>query len=197
MLQRIRVARGGSSFQPELAQLGFPITRAEGKALTTTPGGAEIYDDGMIDLLLREDGGIRLICGRGTGFHTPQTFPRTDPIPVVFPDLVSELTQSLVALAGQIGDQHAAYQGQWQIGIRMDRLRGTQPWNKVQNPMTWPATPTTGTTTSASPRQRPNSSSTPLQTSPTRSSRPSYAAWAPPARPQDNFTQDRTKAHSS
>ena len=54
---------------------------------------------------------------------------------------MSELTRSLVALAGQIGDQHAAYQGQWQIGIRMDRLRGTQPWNKVQNPMTWPGHP--------------------------------------------------------
>ena len=75
VLQQIRVARGGSSFQPELAQLGFPITRAEGKALTTTPGGAEIYDDGMIDLLLREDGGIRLICGRGTGFHTHRRSP--------------------------------------------------------------------------------------------------------------------------
>jgi hypothetical protein len=54
-------------------------------------------------------------------------------MPVVFPALVLGLAHSFVTFAGQVAERYAAYQGQWQLGIRMDRLRGVQAWDKVQN----------------------------------------------------------------
>jgi DNA-binding transcriptional LysR family regulator len=33
----------------------------------------------------------------------------------------------VAALAGRLADEHGAYQGQWHLGIRMDRLRGAVP----------------------------------------------------------------------
>lgn len=140
LLQRARAARGGPSFDPDLAHLGFAVTRAEGKAFTTARG-RDMYESGLLDLLIREDGGTRLICGRGTDSFQARTFPPREPVPVVFPDLVLGLAHTFAAFTGLISDQHAAYQGQWQLGIRMDRLRGTQSWNKARDLMSWPGHP--------------------------------------------------------
>jgi hypothetical protein len=132
----IRAARGGTAFEPDLVNLPHQFTRADGHAFTTVSHEYETYESTMIDLLVREDGGIRLICGRGTDLWRPQGFPEGEPVPVVFPALVLGLTHSFVAFAGQLADQHAAYQGQWQLGIRMDRLRGARAWDKMQNLLT-------------------------------------------------------------
>jgi hypothetical protein len=62
---------------------------------------------------------------------------------VVIPDLVLGLAQSFVAFAGQLGDEHAACQGQWRLGIRMDRLRGVLPIDKLVRPGNPPGHPYT------------------------------------------------------
>lgn len=41
--------------------------------------------------------------------------------------LVLGLTHCVAALAGHLADEYAVYQGQWQLGVRMDRLRGAVP----------------------------------------------------------------------
>lgn len=140
MLQQIRITRGGS-IDPDLAGLNFLASRAEGKAFTNTPTGRDPYEHDMIDLVLHESGEIRLTCGAGVVSHKPNTFPEREPVPVVFTDRVLGMAQSFAAFAGQIGDQHAAYQGQWQFGIRMDRLRGSLPWSIARNPMNLPGHP--------------------------------------------------------
>lgn len=132
-LLQIRDARGGSSFEPDLKTPPHRITRAEGHAFTTVSQDYAPYENSMIDLLVREDGGIDLTCGRGTDIYRPNTFPESDPIKVVIPALVLGLTHSFVAFTGQLADQHAAYQGQWHLAIRMDRLRGARASDKVQD----------------------------------------------------------------
>jgi hypothetical protein len=143
MLHHIRMARGDADFAPDLHRLPNQITRAEGHAFTTVNHQDRPYEDTMLDLLIREDGGIRLTCGRGTDFWHKQTFPEREPTRAVIPMLVLGVTQSFAAFAGQLADQHAAYQGQWKLGIRMDRLRGSQPLDTVQNPFEWPGHPYT------------------------------------------------------
>ena len=54
-------------------------------------------------------------------------FPLGEPQAAVFPVIVLGLAYSVVAFAGQLADQQMAYQGQWRLGIRMDRLRGVVP----------------------------------------------------------------------
>jgi hypothetical protein len=88
MLHQIRTARSGSSFEPDLLQMPNRITRAEGHAFTTVSHEYAPYESTMIDLLVREDGGIRLTCGRGTDFMHRQTVPESEPIPIVIPALV-------------------------------------------------------------------------------------------------------------
>lgn len=135
MLAQIRTTRGGSGFAPDLQDLQHRITRAEGRAFTTFSH-EYLYEKSMLDLLVREDGGIRLTCGRGT--EPRQGFSESGPLsPIVIPALVLGLAQSFLAFAGQIGDQHAAYQGQWRLGIRMDRLHGAQASDKAQDLLNW------------------------------------------------------------
>lgn len=143
MLHQIRIARSGSSFEPDLVSLPNRITRADGHAFTTVSPEYDAHEDSMIDLLVREDGGIRLTCGRGTDLFRPQTYPESEPVRVVFPSLVLGLAHSLIAFAGQLADQHAAYQGQWQLGIRMNRLRGVLAWETARDLMRRPGHPYT------------------------------------------------------
>ena len=56
--------------------------------------------------------------------------------------LVLGLTHSVAALAGRFAD-HAGYQGQWQLGIRLDRLRAAVPLDHLQDPLHRPGNPYT------------------------------------------------------
>ncbi len=90
----------------------------------------------LLDLVIREDGGIRLTCGRGTDAFPRTGFPPSDrPAMVIIAMLVLGLTHSVAALAGRLVDEYAAYQGQWRLGIRMDRLRGAVPLDLLQDPL--------------------------------------------------------------
>ena len=121
--------RGRPGFEPDVHQLHQQATRAEGLALATY--GVEDgprYEPGLVELTIREDGGIRLVCGRGTDAWPRPGFLATDEPPMaVIPMLVLGLTHAVAALAGRLADEHASYQGQWRLGLRMDRLRGAVP----------------------------------------------------------------------
>jgi len=74
-------------------------------------------------------------CTRGV-------FPAPDRPPVaVIPVLVLGLTHSVAALAGRLAATHTGYQGQWQLGMRMDRLRGTVALDFLQDLRSWPGNP--------------------------------------------------------
>jgi hypothetical protein len=79
-----------------------------------------------LDVVVREDGGVRLTCGQGTYEYRAYAWQEEAPM-MVHPGLVLHLTFVVAALAGRLGDQYAAYQGQWQIGLLLDRLRGVLP----------------------------------------------------------------------
>lgn len=130
------------AFEPQLQQLPWASPRAEGQVFTTVTGD-RIYEPGMLDLLVREDGGIRLICGRGTDFGPGQVFADSRPPRALIAVVVLGLTQAFVALAGRLSDQYAAYQGQWQLGVRIDRLRGVVPMDKLVGPGNPPGHPYT------------------------------------------------------
>jgi hypothetical protein len=131
--------RGGNTtgFDPDLHRLYDRVARAEGLALTSYsaeegPG----REQTLLELVIREDGGIRLTCGRGTDAFPRPGFPSSDrPAMFVIAMLVLGLTHSVAALAGRLGDEYAAYQGQWRLGIRMDRLRGVVPLDLLQDPL--------------------------------------------------------------
>jgi hypothetical protein len=85
--------------------------------------------------VIREDGGISLTCGKGTATLRGAT--------TVIVMLVLGLTYSVAALAGRLADEHAGYQGQWRLGVRMDRLRGAVPLDTLQDALRKPGSPYT------------------------------------------------------
>jgi Putative DNA-binding domain len=137
-IQQIVRERGSmTGFEPDVHGLLGRVPRAEGLALTSYhaedgPG----REQSLLELVIREDGGLRLTCGRGT-----DTFPRAGlppsgrPPMAVIAMLVLGLTHSVIALAGRLADEYVGYQGQWRLGIRMDRLRGAVPLDLLQNPL--------------------------------------------------------------
>jgi hypothetical protein len=128
---------GATGFEPDIHRLWDRVPRAEGLALTSYsaeegPG----REKTLLELVIREDGGIRLTCGRGTDVFPRPGFPPPDRPPMaVIAMLVLGLTHSVAALAGRLVDEYAAYQGQWRLGIRMDRLRGAAPLDLLQDPL--------------------------------------------------------------
>jgi hypothetical protein len=144
LLRAVVRERGTSGFSPDLRLLFDRVPRAEGLALTSYsaeegPG----REEALLELVVREDGGVRLICGRGTDAFRQPGFPPPDQPPMfVIAVLVLGLTHSVAVLAGRLADEHGAYQGQWRLGLRMDRLRGAVPLDLLEgHPLDRPGNP--------------------------------------------------------
>jgi len=120
----------GDRFAPSIRDAIGRVRRAEGVALTSHSGREQLYEPGLIDLVIREDGGLSLICGRGT--DQTRASVGHDPVSVVFPVVVLGVTHSVLALAGRLTDRHVAYQGLWTVGIRVDRLMGVVPYDQTR-----------------------------------------------------------------
>ncbi len=71
---------------------------------------------------MREDGGTRFTCGRRADAFGRSFLPEGGPPMAIVVMLLLGLTHFVAALAGRIGDKHAAYQGQWRLGVRLDRF---------------------------------------------------------------------------
>jgi hypothetical protein len=135
---------GTPAFDPDLHRLLDWVPRAEGLAHTSySAEEGPRREQTLLELVVREDGGIRLTCGRGTdAFPRPGFSPSDRPPMAVIAMLVLGLAHSVAALAGRLADEHAAYQGQWRLGIRMDRLRGAVPLDLLQgHPLHRPGNP--------------------------------------------------------
>lgn len=134
--EQVRRGRGSSTigFEPDTHSLGYRIPRAEGMALTSySAEEGPNREQSLLELVIREDGGVRLICGRGTlAFHRTGFWPEDKPPMAVIPMLVLGLTHSVAGLAGRLAAEFGAYQGQWRLGVRMDRLRGAAPLDFLQ-----------------------------------------------------------------
>lgn len=132
-----------SGFEPDVHGLLDRMTRAEGMALTSySAEEGPRREQSLLELVIREDGGLRLICGRGTDTFPREGFPRPGRPPMaVIALLVLGLTHSVVALAGRLADEYVGYQGQWRLGIRMDRLRGAVPLDFLQDLLNRPGNP--------------------------------------------------------
>ena len=125
---RAVAARGASSrFSPDLGS-GLWQRRSDGMAcLRGVSESGSVRENSLLELTVREDGGVALLCGAGTlqqpsgwgplgGDHHPPVFR------VVSGELVLGLVHGTVALAADLADQHSGYQGQWQIGLRLTGL---------------------------------------------------------------------------
>ena len=71
---------GTTGFEPDIPWLQHRIPRAEGMAITSySPEDGPPREQSLLELVIREDGGIRLICGRGpTPFLGQESCPRKD-----------------------------------------------------------------------------------------------------------------------
>jgi hypothetical protein len=120
----ILARRGGQPFAPDLDGLSVSAHRAEGLAMMSYHAGDRVYEYGMLDLVVREDASVALICGRGTDDRdAPGDAPQ-----VVFPILLLGLVHGVAALAGTLAHKHAQYSGPWQLAVLVDRLRGAVPY---------------------------------------------------------------------
>jgi hypothetical protein len=130
IIGQIRRDRGSpaTGFEPDTHYLRHRIPRAEGMAISSySAEDGPNSEESLLELVIREDGGIRLICGRGTSALRPGFWPEDRPRMAIIAMLVLGLTHFVAALAGRLADEFGAYQGQWLLGIRMDRLLGAVP----------------------------------------------------------------------
>jgi hypothetical protein len=133
----VRERSSSTGFSPDVHGLVDGVPRAEGLALISySAEEGPRREQSLLELVVREDGGIRLTCGRGTdAFPPPGWSPSDRPPMAVIAILVLGLANSVAVLAGRLADAYTAYQGQWRLGIRMDRLRGAVPLDRLQGPL--------------------------------------------------------------
>lgn len=138
IIAQIRRDRGSTTtgFEPDTHYLRHRIPRAEGMALTSySAEDGPNHEESLLELVIREDGGIRLICGRGTSSLRPGFWPEDRNRTAIIAMLVLGLTHFVAALAGRLADEFGAYQGQWRLGVRMDRLLGAVPLDMRDSPL--------------------------------------------------------------
>jgi hypothetical protein len=131
MLDEIWQDYTGPHFVPQLRQLPYRIPQAEGLAFSTRSPGGRISEVTMVELTIREGGGIGLICGRGSSVEQGAAFSGYEPPRELIAAIVWGMANAFAAFAGRLGDRYAAYQGQWRLGIRLDRLQGVLPADRL------------------------------------------------------------------
>jgi hypothetical protein len=142
--------RGGTAGQPlrdewspDLPHASDVSRRARGWALSSgiDPGRRVRLPDSnvealaraegyVLDLEVREDGGLRLFCGRASDTLTSR-YTRDQPVECVIDGLVLGLTKRLVLAATTVAEA-TDYLGQWDFGIAVTGLRGLVSLRLVQ-----------------------------------------------------------------
>jgi hypothetical protein len=108
-------------FSPDLPSATLQTRRAMGVGFSSHSA-EHPYEPRLIDYVIRWDGIVALICGRGTDDRL-STGPDVG-VRELIPMIVLGVVYSTVAIAGRLADGHGAYQGEWTIGVRLDRMRG-------------------------------------------------------------------------
>ena len=117
----------GRAWSPTLTSASRAQRRADGAAFVSYYAPDRISEPSLVELVLREDGGLALTCGRGTDTHAP--YPGADPERLLFPTLLLGLTHSVLSMAGRLAQQFSGYQGQWAVGVLLDNLKGVIPYD--------------------------------------------------------------------
>jgi hypothetical protein len=88
----------------------------------------------LLDLEIREDGGLRLFCG-----HASDTLGPLNNIECAFEPLILGLTKRLVLTAASVAEA-TMYLGQWDFGVAVTGLRDHISWQLMQR-IGWERTP--------------------------------------------------------
>lgn len=118
-----------SSWSPDIGSATYISRRADGWTVhtpsTATNGGLETESPAreynLLELEVREDGGLRLVCGRGSA--------AIEGIRVLFVELVAGLTWRVARAALTVAET-AEYYGAWDLGLALTNMRGVQAYNK-------------------------------------------------------------------
>lgn len=122
----------GTTYSPDLGSVATEVSRrADGVALATyqlgpgrvpRPNGpAGVKDTDMLELEIREDGGLRLFCGRGSE-------EITEGKRVAFEPLIAGLTMRVLLVAGEVVTS-TGYGGSWDLGLAVTNLRGCHAYS--------------------------------------------------------------------
>jgi hypothetical protein len=140
-----RIRAGSSSLlSPDLPGASEVSRRAWGWALSSVemPGRVintsdEHRETSVLDLEVREDGGLRLFCGGASTTH-----PRyaTEPLEVAMELVILGLTKRLVVAAATVAET-ADFLGSWDLGIAVIGLGGLWSSRIVASGRTWEAAP--------------------------------------------------------
>jgi hypothetical protein len=140
-----RIRAGSSSlWYPDLPGASDVSRRAWGWALSSVemPGRVintsdEHREASVLDLEVREDGGLRLFCGGASTTH-----PRyaTEPLEVAMELVILGLTKRLVVAAATVAET-ADFFGSWDLGIAVIGLGGLWSSGIVASGRTWEAAP--------------------------------------------------------
>jgi hypothetical protein len=140
-----RIRAGSSSlWSPDLPNAADVSRRAWGWALSSVemPGRVihtsdERWETRVLDLEVREDGGLRLFCGGASTTHPRYS---TEPIEIVMELVILGLTKRLVVAAATVADT-TDFLGSWDLGIAVIGLGGLRSSRLMASGQTWLATP--------------------------------------------------------
>jgi hypothetical protein len=143
-----RIRASSSSFwSPDLPGASDVSRRAWGWALSSVemPGRVintsdERRETSVLDLEVREDGGLRLFCGGASTTH-----PRyaTEPLEIAMETVILGLTKRLILAAATVAET-ADFLGSWDLGIAVIGLGGLWSSRIVASGRTWEAAPYSG-----------------------------------------------------
>lgn len=85
--------------------------------MTRPEPSSPVSEHSLVELVLREDGGVALTCGRGT--DTYSSYAGADPERTLIP----------VVVLGRLAQQVSGYQRQWAVGVLLDDLKGVSPYD--------------------------------------------------------------------
>ncbi len=121
----------GQSFSPDLGSIANDVTRrADGVAVASyylgpgrvpQPGrdGDSVDETSLLELEVREDGGLRLFCGRASDM--------VDDGRVAFEALIAGLTLRVLVAAAEV-IASTRYGGSWDLGMSVTNLRGCRSY---------------------------------------------------------------------
>jgi len=129
--------RNPGTYEPDIGSTGGQISSRAGAVAIHSydvgPGrilGPEARESSVVDLEVREDGGVRLFCSRGSDDHRGR---------VVIMPLVWGLTKRVVLTAAEISTA-TEFLGTWSIGVLLDRAHGVTPYDPdIRQAGTYPA----------------------------------------------------------
>lgn len=134
----IAVRVSNSSFAPDF---DAGVWRRHSSGISNIAGVREdgpVREDSLLVLTVCEDGTITVLCGRATAQARPvwRALGAPEPEskrPVIFPSLLLGLVHSTLALAADLAQRHARYDGQWDIGLRVTGIKHAIAYEYVQN----------------------------------------------------------------